>query len=184
MAGQARYRIDGVPKVTGQKIFARDFHPKDIPGWPAAASYAYVLRAVFADRPVTGLALDRLPVDLRPQTIVTLKELDAANIQTPFADQPGTIMVGQGSVPYYLGQPVAILIFKHFDTWTAASNLMQFDPSYVDYGPVAQRVPLGILGDPYYFIRYSEKGQESSRRSSPSRWRGSRRGLRRRRGRG
>jgi CO/xanthine dehydrogenase Mo-binding subunit len=159
-AGQARYRIDGIPKVTGQKIYARDFYPKDIPGWPAAACYAYVLRAVSADRPVTGLALDRLPASLRPQRVVTQKDLDSANIQTPFADLPGTIMVEQNSVPAYLGQPVAILIFKDFDTWRAASSLMQFDPAYIDYGAVTQPVDIGILGDPYYFIRYSENGQE------------------------
>jgi CO/xanthine dehydrogenase Mo-binding subunit len=159
-AGQARYRIDGIPKVTGAKIYARDFHPKDIPGWPAAASYAYVLRAVYADRPVTGLALDKLPANLRPQTVVTQTELDEANIQTPYADLPGTIMVEPGAVPAYLGQPVAILIFKDFETWRGASNLMQFDLGYINYGAVTQPATIGILGDPYYFIRYSENGQE------------------------
>ena len=58
------------------------------------------------------------------------------------------------------GQPVAILIFKDFETWRAASNLMPFDPSYVVHGAVTQPVALGILGNPYYFIRYSENGQE------------------------
>jgi hypothetical protein len=33
--GKARYRIDGVAKVTGEKIYARDFRARDTGGWPA-----------------------------------------------------------------------------------------------------------------------------------------------------
>ncbi len=33
--GQARYRIDGLAKVTGKKVYARDFQARDMPGWPA-----------------------------------------------------------------------------------------------------------------------------------------------------
>ncbi|HXA46150.1 MAG TPA: xanthine dehydrogenase family protein molybdopterin-binding subunit, partial [Burkholderiaceae bacterium] len=33
-AGKARWRIDGMPKVLGQKIYARDFKARDIKGWP------------------------------------------------------------------------------------------------------------------------------------------------------
>ena len=35
VSGKARYRFDGLPKVLGQKIFARDFHSRDMQGWPA-----------------------------------------------------------------------------------------------------------------------------------------------------
>ena len=136
MAGRARYRIDGLPKVTGQKIFARDFHPRDIPGWPDAARYAYMLRAMHADRPFTGLSLDRLPADLRPMKIVTQAALTAANIGTPFADQPGTLMVEMNTVPLYLGQPGgALLLFDDVVKWRAASRLMQFEDGFIQYGP-------------------------------------------------
>lgn len=161
VAGQARYRIDGIPKVTGQKIFARDFHPKDIPGWPATARYAYVLRAVYADRPVNGVALEQLPAELRPQTIITQANLAAKKITTPFGDLPGPIFVEAGTVPYYLGQPVAILIFDSYDQWSAASRLMQFDPSFVSYGPVTQPRQNVVFEDvPSWFIRYAEDGRE------------------------
>ena len=30
--GKARYRIDGLVKVTGQKVFARDYHAWNLPG--------------------------------------------------------------------------------------------------------------------------------------------------------
>ena len=35
-SGQARYRLDAIPKVTGQKTFSRDFRARDIPGWPGS----------------------------------------------------------------------------------------------------------------------------------------------------
>src|SRR4051794_2032006 len=66
VAGEARYRIDGIAKVTGQKIYARDFHPRDIPGWPATCAYAYLLRAVHADRPFLGVDLSKLPPNAQP----------------------------------------------------------------------------------------------------------------------
>ncbi len=43
--GKARYRIDGYAKVTGQKIYARDFRSRDMKGWPTAERSAYVLRS-------------------------------------------------------------------------------------------------------------------------------------------
>ena len=159
-AGQARYRIDGRAKVTGEKIFARDFRPSDIPGWPKIWRAAYVLRAVHADRPVTGLNLDGLPAALRPQTVITQADLDANGVATPWFDSPSTLMVELGTVPYYLGQPVAILIFDDPDAGAAAWRLMQFEPSYVTYGAVTKPMQVGELGQTYYYIRYSEEGRE------------------------
>jgi CO/xanthine dehydrogenase Mo-binding subunit len=166
VAGQARYRIDGIAKVTGQKIYARDFHPHDIPGWPATAVYAYLLRAVHADRPFLGLDLDKLPAGARPTRVFLQKDLDAAGIVTPWFDNLSyttltKLMVEQGSAPLYLGQPVAMLIFGDAGSCNAASRLLQFDPAYVNYGaPQKVATPGTILGDPYYFIRYSQDGKE------------------------
>src|SRR5262245_13482040 len=38
-------RIDGVPKVTGAKLYASDFRAADLPGWPANTSHAMLIRA-------------------------------------------------------------------------------------------------------------------------------------------
>lgn len=160
VAGRARYRIDGLAKVTGQKIYARDFHPRDIPGWPATARYAFLLRAVHADRPFAGLALDLLPADLQPRVVVTQTELDAAKITTPFADQPSTLFVELNAVPLYLGQPVALLLFDDLDTWRAATRLMQFEEKYVRYGAVTKPVVVPPYNPTSYLIRYSENGKE------------------------
>lgn len=32
--GQAKFRWDGIHKVTGQKNFARDYRARDLEGWP------------------------------------------------------------------------------------------------------------------------------------------------------
>jgi CO/xanthine dehydrogenase Mo-binding subunit len=162
VAGQARYRIDGMAKVTGQKIYARDFRPRDIPGWPTTAVYAYLLRAVHADRPFLGLELNKLPAVAQPAQIITQTDLANAGIVAPWFDNPGTLMVAPNSVPIYLGQPVAMLIFNDAAAFNAASRLLQFDTSsYVNYGPATNvEKAATVLGDPYYFIRYSEDGKE------------------------
>lgn len=160
VAGRARYRIDGMAKVTGQKIYARDFHSRDIPGWPATSKYAYLLRAAHADRPFLGLNLQLLPKELQPKIIVTQQDLDNAKITTPFADQPSTLMVAGNSVPLYLGQPVAMLIFDDVETWRAASRLMQFEEKYVQYGDVTKPADVANYTPDTYLIRYTENGQE------------------------
>ena len=43
-------RIDGVPKVTGAKLYASDFRAADLPGWPAHTSHAILVRAPDATR--------------------------------------------------------------------------------------------------------------------------------------
>src|SRR3546814_6798456 len=53
--GRARFRIDGIAKVTGSKIFARDIRARDLPNWPHEQSHALILRATQADRSYAGL---------------------------------------------------------------------------------------------------------------------------------
>jgi CO/xanthine dehydrogenase Mo-binding subunit len=109
---------------------------------------------------VKGLNLEKLPAALRPQTVVTQADLDRNNIATPWFDAPSTLMVTLGTVPYYLGQPVAMLIFDDPEAGAAAWRLMQFDPSYINYDAVTQPVDVGELGHTYSYIRYSKDGRE------------------------
>ena len=153
--GQARYRIDGIPKVTGAKIYARDFRAADIPGWPRNPAYAYVLRAVHADRAFLGLNLDKLPEALRPKIVIQQQDLWARGVTSPWFDAPAPMLVEKDANPVYLGQPVAFLIFDDVDTYRAAFRLMQFDPSYIRYGAPTIAASGQVLGDPYYYIRFS-----------------------------
>ena len=73
--GKARWRIDGLSKVTGQKIYARDFHARDLPGWPIDQNHVLVLRTPFAARLFDGVDLNVLPKELQPQQVVTAEDL-------------------------------------------------------------------------------------------------------------
>src|SRR5690606_296161 len=56
----AQFRVDGIAKVTGSKIFARDIRARDLPNWPDAQSHALILRTTKADMVYTGFDLSRL----------------------------------------------------------------------------------------------------------------------------
>ncbi len=66
--GVASERIEGVTKVTGGKIFARDFNARDLGdhGWPAHQWYAMFLRALTTTRAFRGVDLTRLDPSIRP----------------------------------------------------------------------------------------------------------------------
>ena len=68
--GQARYRIDGVDKVTGKKIYARDFHSRDFPNWPNVEQPVLVIRATNVDENFIGLDLSLIPIASRPNTVI------------------------------------------------------------------------------------------------------------------
>lgn len=61
-AGVATQRIDGVAKVTGQKVFARDFYPRDMAGWPTESglAYAYFVNATTTTRQFLSVNMDML----------------------------------------------------------------------------------------------------------------------------
>jgi CO/xanthine dehydrogenase Mo-binding subunit len=110
--GQARYRIDGLAKVTGQKIYARDFRARDVAGWPAPEEHVFILRAPFADRVFAGVSTDFLPPEIRPKRVVTAADLKRDGIGIAEEDYPeGMYLVPEGERPDHLGQPVALLFF-------------------------------------------------------------------------
>src|SRR5262245_11711178 len=84
--GRARYRIDGLAKVLGKKIYARDFRVTDMPGWPNRQRMALVVRAQHADRPYQGLDLSVLPSELRPLQVVDQARLDADKVTNIFGN--------------------------------------------------------------------------------------------------
>jgi CO/xanthine dehydrogenase Mo-binding subunit len=68
--GLAEERIDGRAKVTGQKVFARDFNARDLPGWGQEQWYAMYLCALATDRAFLGVDLSGLPPQARPTRVV------------------------------------------------------------------------------------------------------------------
>jgi len=166
--GTARYRIDGLPKVLGEKIYARDFRARDITGWPKQERMAMVVRATYADRPFLDLDLSILPPELRPEKVVDQAQLNADSITDIYPDtspqgRPPGFMVEKGHVPVYFGQPLALLIFQDAATYRRAYRLLQFNPAAVRYGTPAEPPPLTTpYSPPTYLTRYVDaQGQET-----------------------
>lgn len=133
--GKARFRIDGYAKVTGQKIYARDFRARDLAGWPQTEQYVYVLRATFSDHVFEGVDLSELPKELQPQKIVTAENLKQDGIRVAETNYPeGIYLVPTGSPPDHLGQPVALLFFKDLTTLKAARSQLMFELDPVKKG--------------------------------------------------
>nr|WP_315235776.1 molybdopterin cofactor-binding domain-containing protein [uncultured Albidiferax sp.] len=173
--GKARFRIDGVAKVTGQKIYARDFRARDMPGWPAQEQLAMVLRATVVDRLFEGLDLSMLPAQSQPTRVVTQVDLEQDHVILPYASTPpqawpSGLLVAAGQRPIFFGQPLALLLFRDFESWRQAKRLLQFNPQVVRYGAQAT-IPVVTQGyDPTtQLTRVAEAGfsQVQSGRSNP-----------------
>ena len=125
-------RIDGVAKVTGAKLYASDFRPADLPGWPSKTAHAMLLRAADATHIYAGFDLSALPLALRPSVVVTAADLARTGIRVP-EYYAGDLLCPVGKTPLYLGQPVALLIFEDFDTFDQA-RLMLRDAAFANFG--------------------------------------------------
>ncbi|WAS58907.1 molybdopterin-dependent oxidoreductase [Burkholderia ambifaria] len=150
--GKARWRIDGMPKVTGQKIYARDFKARDFVGWPQQENWLYALRCDRVDAVYQGYDLGVLPPELRPIAIVDSALLSARRI--PLAPEPDPIanqdiywLARPGHPADCYGQPAALLIFENFDVYRRAKKLLDFNRGVIRYGastgpgPAAPVVP-------------------------------------------
>jgi len=152
--GKARYRIDGLAKVTGQKIYARDFRVRDMKGWPDVERCALVLRTPSADKVFERVDLSVLPADAMPRKVVTAEDLARDGIQFPSSDllpqtggsttTTGGLFVASGAVPNFMGQPVAILIFDDYRTFRRAYRVLQFNPAVLRF----EASPPGALASP------------------------------------
>ncbi len=128
-----KYRIDGISKVTGEKVFARDIRARDMPHWPQLQGHALVLRVTKADRPYAGFDLSLLDPDLAPDRVVTAADLVRDGLMFPefYGDD---MLLPEGQIPAYLGQAVAILIYKDFARFRFAKYKLQFNDTVVRYG--------------------------------------------------
>lgn len=131
--GGARFRIDGIAKVTGAKVFARDIRAKNMAGWPTKQGHALVIRAVFADREVLGLDMSVLGQDLGPDKLVTAEDLAQDKLVLPkfYGDD---MLVKFGTKPAYLGHAVAIFLYADFARFRLAKEKLQFNEKIIRYG--------------------------------------------------
>ncbi len=189
--GQARYRIEGLQKVTGQKIYARDFRAKDMLLWPPEERMAMVLRATLTDQLLMGLNLSMLNASSLPMRVIVQKALpvqpsglsitalDALNLSLPFSSQgphcttpgadcqpppdctPSQLLTPMGTSALFYGQPVAILIFADISTYRRAKKALQFNSAVVQYGARVPQSAPGIVPAPYNPVNYLTRFEAS-----------------------
>ena len=172
--GQARYRIDGVPKVTGAKIYARDFHARDLTGWPKQEAHAWVLRVGRFNQTFTGANLKILPPELQPYRTITNDDLVRDKIADLWYDAPGPMFVPVGASASLLGQPAAILFFDAAQKYREASRLLQFHEDSLLYGGdiVPVKVSQPFPSSAMFLTRF--EGEFSQVKNGPSDPNGSR----------
>ena len=81
--GVAAQRIEGLAKVTGQKIYARDFRAGDMAGWPDHQWHALYLRARTTQEAFLGLDLAPLPPEAAPTRVILGSDLDPRLFDAP-----------------------------------------------------------------------------------------------------
>ena len=141
-----KYRVDGIAKVTGEKVFAHDMRARDMPNWPQRQAHALVVRVTKADRIYAGFDLSQLDRDLRPDRVVTAADLERDGLAFP--DFYGVdMLLPEGRTPAYLGQAVAVIpIYRDFAKFRFAKYKLRFNETVIRYGAVTgplQRDPWG-----------------------------------------
>jgi hypothetical protein len=107
------HRIDGLPKVKGEKVYARVCGRGTWRGGPPETRHALLLRADHSDRPFLGVDVSSLSPDARPKRVVIADDLTRDRIIA--SDLFGKyLLVPKGRTAEHAGQPVAILIFDSF----------------------------------------------------------------------
>ncbi|WP_299892954.1 molybdopterin cofactor-binding domain-containing protein [uncultured Ruegeria sp.] len=145
------YRVDGYAKVTGAKIYASDVRGTDLDGWPNDMSYATLVLSPQAEKTYLGLSLPALGDELQPDRVITADDLDAAAFAaTGFFDTD--LFCKPGTVPLYLGQPVAMLFYDDLATLHRAQQVLIGNSAFFKLGdaqPPADETPYGA----YRFTR-------------------------------
>ncbi|WP_423459156.1 xanthine dehydrogenase family protein molybdopterin-binding subunit [Ottowia sp. VDI28] len=131
--GAPRFRVDGMAKVTGEKVFARDVRARDMPHWPQQQSHAFILRATQADRLYQGFDLGLLGEELKPDRVVTAEDLARDGVAFP-AFYGEDMLLPPGKTPAYLGHAVAILIYHDFARFRFAKDKLKFQDKVIRYG--------------------------------------------------
>jgi len=160
---------DRLSKVTGGKIYARDFRARDMKGWPEKMLHGHLLRAVHVDRAFAGLdreLLDRLAPGAR---VVTAVDLRKEGVHNPSRESSkfGRLLVNPGERAEMYGQPVALLVFEHsrdiirFIEADRSASIVRYDEPQPGV-PLPFLLPRPALGlqqyESYHLLRYPGTG--------------------------
>ncbi|WP_099828013.1 xanthine dehydrogenase family protein molybdopterin-binding subunit [Oceaniglobus indicus] len=132
--GKIRFRQDGIPKVTGNKVFAIDIRARDMPGWPDTQSHALMLRADRADQRFGGVNETLLPDDLQPDVLIDDARVRRDGLRMTQEAFYGRLLLPVGEPARYLGQPAAVLIYHDYTRFRRARRLLQFNADALIWG--------------------------------------------------
>lgn len=154
--GPPRSRIDGYAKVTGAKLYARDFRASDMEGWPNETRHALLVMATKASHTFEGLDLTKLADDLQPDKVIVAEDVTSAGVEAKgfFKTE---MFCPKGQTPSYLGQPVAILIYDDLVTSELSRRIFHGDNDVVTYGE--EKAP--ATTDPYGANRFTRVAGDS-----------------------
>ncbi len=155
--GKANWRIDGMAKVLGKKIFARDYRARDIDGWPNTERYLYPIRADRNNQVITSYDLSVLPPELSPMVVIDSEVIARDNIDLA-GGMIKPFFVKLGNTADYFGQPIAMLIFENFDVYRKAKIILQFNQQVIEYGKVVKRPDPKMYSPSSAYIRDDESG--------------------------
>ncbi|WP_159804982.1 xanthine dehydrogenase family protein molybdopterin-binding subunit [Litoreibacter roseus] len=149
--GVAAQRIDGVAKVTGQKVYARDFDARDMPEpWPKTQTYAMFLRALTTKERFIGLRTSALPKVAQSARIVLGNQLTKAQRSPQVSFRRDLVMDQQIKETRFVNQQIKEALFdpspEGFDRPSAVVYDLIVQPGNVpDY--LGQAVALLIFDD-------------------------------------
>ena len=154
------HRLEGYAKVTGAKLYGRDFRAQDLQGWPKVERLAVILRTPRATQVVSGLDGLRLRSELGDVSIVDGDALVAWGVEAAPPFLLPNFYVRSGSVPNYLGQAIALVSFKSAKAYLAAKSQLTGLGRFILWGeerPPVERPPYGTSR----FVRYTyHEGKE------------------------
>lgn len=158
-------RIDGVAKVTGSKVFARDIRARDMQGWPSEQAHAFMVLSPRADAPYLGLDLSVLGSELLPDVVVDAEKLQQAGLDfyDPFV-YGKDMLLPRNRVPLFLGYPLAILIYRDFARFNSAKRLYKSRrQDVIRYGETTAPVEQGPQAN-FRFVRMEgDQGSKGAR---------------------
>ena len=158
--GTAQARVDGYPKVTGEKIFARDFRARDISAWPDDERRATIIGATRCDKVFCGIDLSAIPAEISPIQVITEQGLRRDSITAPAFFGP-RLFTPVDRPASYLGEPVAMLIFKDTPSYLAAMPFLANADKILCYG---KSHPLKPITESYFDARllYFDGGEDDA----------------------
>ena len=156
----ASQRYEGPVKVTGGKIYGVDFRAKDMAGWPKIERRAVIFRTPISDKIFTRLDKEKIIQEFGVSRIVTGDDLVAwgCNAAAPFLIPE--FYVPSHTAPYYLGQPLALLIFNTTDEFLAVKDRVSTLSSFCDFGAPATPRQRSAYGSSRFVEYLSASGDE------------------------